>query len=302
MKIVANAKELNKLHARIFAFGVGYDVNSRLLDKLVRENFGQSEYVRPNEDIEDRVSKLYSRIESPVLTGVQLQFVFDEIKTEEGNPVNRVYPKDSFDLFAGEQLVVVGRYRKSGTAKVIVQGSVGEQPQKFDFPATFVEKSSDDSLASSRSSGPSAAWAKSSTSWTSRARTTSWSRSWSIWPRGTASSRPTPRSWPTRTPISTIWLPTRAVPAVGWMRWQSSGAGGFAQRAMKGGFQRPNQAPATAAAPHGQLRPRRAVGGSARFRRRGRPRGQVGQQNVRNIGNRTFFRRNGQWVDSQVTK
>ncbi len=82
MKIVANAKELNKIHARLFAFGVGYDVNSRLLDKLVRENFGQSEYVRPNEDIEDRVGKLYGRIESPVLTGVQLQFVFDEMKTE----------------------------------------------------------------------------------------------------------------------------------------------------------------------------------------------------------------------------
>ena len=147
MKIVANAKELNKVHARVFTFGVGYDVNSRLLDKLVRENFGQSEYVRPNEDIEDRVSKLYNRIESPVLTGVQLQFVFDEMKTEEGSPVNRVYPKDSFDLFAGEQLVVVGRYKKPGTAKVIVQGSVGESQQKFDFPATLVEKSNDEGLA-----------------------------------------------------------------------------------------------------------------------------------------------------------
>ena len=26
------------------------------------------------------------------------------------------------------------------------------------------------------------------------------------------------------------------------------------------------------------------------------------QQNVRNVGSRTFFRRDGQWVDSQVTK
>ena len=147
MKIVANAKQLNKLHARIFAFGVGYDLNSRLLDKLVRENFGQSEFVRPNEDIEDRVSKLYNRIESPVMTGVEMQFVFDQIKTEEGNPINRVYPKDSFDLFAGEQLVVVGRYRKSGTAKVIVQGMVGENRQKLDFPATLVEKSNDESFA-----------------------------------------------------------------------------------------------------------------------------------------------------------
>ena len=48
MKIVADAKEINKIHARIFAFGVGYDLNGRLLDKLVRENFGQSEY-RPTQ-------------------------------------------------------------------------------------------------------------------------------------------------------------------------------------------------------------------------------------------------------------
>ncbi len=33
-KIVAHARENNRLHAHIFDFGVGYDVNSRLLDKL----------------------------------------------------------------------------------------------------------------------------------------------------------------------------------------------------------------------------------------------------------------------------
>jgi len=81
-----------------------------------------------------------------VLTGVRLQFVFDELKTEEGSPVNRVYPKDEIDLFAGEQLVLVGRYKKPGVAKVVVQGKVGEKEQKLDFPATFVEKSNDDSF------------------------------------------------------------------------------------------------------------------------------------------------------------
>ena len=126
---------------------MGYDVNSRLLDKIVRENFGQSEFVRPNEDIEDRVSRLYNRLESPVMTGVQIQFVFDEMKTEEGSLVNRVYPKGEIDLFAGEQLVLVGRYKKPGTAKVIVQGTIGQKQEKFDFPATFVDKSGDESFA-----------------------------------------------------------------------------------------------------------------------------------------------------------
>ncbi|NQU24769.1 MAG: VWA domain-containing protein, partial [Candidatus Nealsonbacteria bacterium] len=111
-KIVSNSKTANKIRARIFSFGVGYDVNSRLLDRLVRENFGQSEYVRPDEDIEDRVGRLYNRIESPVMTDVQITFDIDAVRTEHGKPVNRVYPSGSFDLFAGEQLVVVGRYKK----------------------------------------------------------------------------------------------------------------------------------------------------------------------------------------------
>ncbi len=137
-------KEENQVHARIFTFGVGYDVNSRLLDKLARENHGRSEYVRPNEDIEDRVSRLYQSIESPVMTGVQLEFLFDEVKTEEGSPIDRVYPKDSLDLFSGEQLVVVGRYKKPGTAKVVLKGSVDGSQQKLDFPAELTARSGDE--------------------------------------------------------------------------------------------------------------------------------------------------------------
>jgi Ca-activated chloride channel homolog len=147
MKIVANAKSANQVRARVVAFGVGYDLNSRLLDKLVRENFGQSEYVRPDEDIEARVSRLFSRIESPVLTDVSIRFSVDSLRPEDGQPVNRVYPKDVFDLFAGEQLVLVGRYKKPGTAKVVVTGKVGSEQQSFDFPAELAGQSSDETNA-----------------------------------------------------------------------------------------------------------------------------------------------------------
>ncbi len=145
-KIVQRAKEANRVRARIFSLGVGYDVNSRLLDKLVRENFGQSEYVRPDEDIEDRVSRLYRRIEAPVLTDVALEFTFDE-QPGRAKPVNRVYPKGAFDLFAGEQLVMVGRYHATGQAKVVVKGAISGKEQTYDFPAKLVKKSDDQSLA-----------------------------------------------------------------------------------------------------------------------------------------------------------
>ncbi len=147
MKIVENATKANKVRARMFSFGVGYDVNSRLLEKLSRENFGYTEYVRPEEDIEESVARLYNRIESPVMTDVQLAFEFDEAKTEAGPPVSRIYPRGSFDLFAGEQLVVVGRYRKTGAARVLVKGAVAGKTQKVEFPAEFGGHSKDETHA-----------------------------------------------------------------------------------------------------------------------------------------------------------
>jgi Ca-activated chloride channel family protein len=144
-KIVGTAKEYNTVRARMISLGVGYDVNSRLLDRLTQVGHGQSEYVRPDEDIEAHVSRLYSRISSPVMTDVSLKFEFDELKTAEGEPINRMFPKENYDLFEGEQLVVVGRYRKPGRAKVTIRGSVGGQQEKLDFPADLTKKSDDDS-------------------------------------------------------------------------------------------------------------------------------------------------------------
>ena len=82
-----------------------------------------------------------------MLTEVAVDFQLDGIKPEEGPAVNRVYPKGNFDLFEGQQLVVVGRYRKPGAAKVVIKGRVAGQDQKFDFPATLIEKSHDESYA-----------------------------------------------------------------------------------------------------------------------------------------------------------
>ena len=73
--IAKHAAAANRIRARLFAFGVGYDVNSRLLDRLARDNFGRSEYVRPNENIETAVSSLYRRIGAPVMTDVELTII-----------------------------------------------------------------------------------------------------------------------------------------------------------------------------------------------------------------------------------
>ena len=146
-KIVATAKAGNQVRARIISFGVGYDVNSRLLDRITVANHGQSEYVRPDEDIEAHVSKLYGRISSPVMTDVSVKFDYDILATAEGDPINRLFPKENHDLFAGEQMVLVGLYRKPGKVKITISGSVGGGQQKLDFAADLTSKSNDESYA-----------------------------------------------------------------------------------------------------------------------------------------------------------
>ena len=88
---------------RLFAFGVGYDVDTVLLDQLSSKQRGTSAYVQPEQDIEEEVSGFYAKVSSPVLVDVEAAFA--------GCKVEDLYPYPLPDLFAGSQLVVAGRYR-----------------------------------------------------------------------------------------------------------------------------------------------------------------------------------------------
>ena len=135
MEILANFAKANTIKARTFTFGVGYDVNTHLLDKLAEENKGVTEYVRPNEDIEAKVSSLYGKISNPVLTDVRL--------TISGVEVRDVYPKEMPDLFKGSQVAIAGRFTPGATRGTIeVAGTVDGKPKIFTYPVSFASKSS----------------------------------------------------------------------------------------------------------------------------------------------------------------
>jgi Ca-activated chloride channel family protein len=137
-QIAANAARENKVNARLFAFGVGFDVNARLLDRLARELRGTSTYVKPNENIEAPVSAFYSKIAAPMMNGVAVDIQLD------GGSVARVYPRQMPDLFRGDQLVLVGRYRKGGAAKIELTGEAGGKKASYTYNANFAERSADD--------------------------------------------------------------------------------------------------------------------------------------------------------------
>ena len=197
-KIVEGTESVNRVRARLFAFGVGYDVNSRLLDKLVRTNFGQSEYVRPNEDIEAAVANLYRRIGAPVLTDVAIRVDVEGARVEQGPPISRVYPKETLDVFAGEQLVLVGRYKVGGAAKIVIAGNLAGTEKQFDFPAKLATRVLTAPTPLSPSSGQHDVWERSSTNSIWKAATRNSSKNWSPLQPNTEFLLPTRRSWPTR--------------------------------------------------------------------------------------------------------
>ena len=127
LKIADNCRQANSRRARLFCFGVGFDVNARLLDRLSGGNSGTSEYVKPDEDIEAHVGRFYAKMTSPVLADLRVELAAID--------VNRTYPGDLPDLFEGGQIVWVGRYRQSGRTTLRITGKVGGERRSFEFPA-----------------------------------------------------------------------------------------------------------------------------------------------------------------------
>jgi Ca-activated chloride channel family protein len=132
-KILKNTTARNSANTRIFTLGVGDDVNATMLDQLAERTRALSTYVRPSEDIENKVSGLYGKISNPVLTNLKLSATND-IKFSE------VYPAELPDLFHGGQLVVLGRYSGKGPAAIKLSGMVGKQSREFVYELTFPDK------------------------------------------------------------------------------------------------------------------------------------------------------------------
>ena len=115
----------NQKQHRIFTFGVGYDVNTHLLDRLADQSKAVSAYIEPFEDLELIVSSFFDKIDSPVLSNLTL--------TMSGAGLYDVFPKDLPDLFQGSQLLLFGRYRTPGEFRLMLSGNTEGKGQNFSY-------------------------------------------------------------------------------------------------------------------------------------------------------------------------
>ena len=123
---------------RLFAFGVGDDVDTLLLDSLAQNHRGTTTYVRPGQAIDEAVSSFYAKVSTPVLADISLDF--GDIV------VDQLYPTELPDLFAGTQLALAGRYRAGGPATITLRGEVNGQPQTFVYEDNVFRQSGGDAF------------------------------------------------------------------------------------------------------------------------------------------------------------
>ena len=124
-RILAGFSESAGSNIRMFPFGVGFDVDTLLLDSLSQQHHGASTYIKPDEDLDRVLSDFYERISTPVLTDLRLEIA--------GISTYDVYPQPLPDLFEGSQLVVTGRYRNGGKAEIRLTGKAGDQPRTYRY-------------------------------------------------------------------------------------------------------------------------------------------------------------------------
>lgn len=122
-------KVKSKRDIRVFDFGVGNDIDTRLLNRLAEENHGTAQYVTPEENIETALSSFYQKIKSPVLSDVSISY--------DGVQVKDTYPRSVKDIFQGTQILLLGKYKGGGNAHLNVSGKVNGVPRSYSFPLSF---------------------------------------------------------------------------------------------------------------------------------------------------------------------
>ncbi len=112
--------------ARIFTFGIGPSVNRFLLDKMAQMGRGTAEFLGAHDDIEKALTRFQDKVSYPALLDVAL--------TWENAEAWDTYPETLPDLYAGQPLEIVTRYKRQGATRLTLTGKLANQSFAMTLP------------------------------------------------------------------------------------------------------------------------------------------------------------------------
>jgi len=107
-------------NANMFTFGIGSSVNRHLIEGMARVGMGEPFVITNPEQAPETANKFRKLIESPVLTGIEVDF--------GGFEVYQVEPPSIPDVLAHRPVIVFGKWRGKPRGTISLEGFTGEHP------------------------------------------------------------------------------------------------------------------------------------------------------------------------------
>jgi Ca-activated chloride channel family protein len=112
--------------ARLFTVGIGSAPNGHFMAKAAEFGHGAFTYVGDVREVEEKVGRLFQHLESPLLTGVDVQW--------PAGAAVETWPPRPPDLYAGEPLVLSARLQGAAAGPVVVSGRRGAEEWRASLP------------------------------------------------------------------------------------------------------------------------------------------------------------------------
>jgi Ca-activated chloride channel family protein len=106
--------------ANMFAFGIGSSVNRHIIEGMARVGMGEPFIITRPEEAPEKAKKFRQLIQSPVLTGIKVDFGRFEVYDVE--------PPSIPDVLADRPVIVFGKWRGRPQGSISVRGFTGERP------------------------------------------------------------------------------------------------------------------------------------------------------------------------------
>jgi Ca-activated chloride channel family protein len=123
---VGNEDELFRLIAerlgstRLFTVGIGSAPNGHFMTKAAEFGRGTFTYVGDVREVEEKMAKLFAKIQAPVLKDVSVRWA-------DGSPVE-TFPTRVPDLYLGEPIVLSALVERATASTIVVSGLRGNEP------------------------------------------------------------------------------------------------------------------------------------------------------------------------------
>jgi len=106
-------------NANMFAFGIGSSVNRHLIEGMARVGMGETFIITRPDEAPEKAAKFRKLIESPVLTGITVDF--GRFKTYD------IEPPSIPDVMAQRPVILFGKWRGRPQGNILIKGIAGDR-------------------------------------------------------------------------------------------------------------------------------------------------------------------------------